>query len=233
MSAKKTKPKIKAKTLQSSDDKPKAIFDKKKRKKVEKVVVEEEEEGHNMEEEEEVTKKKGKQAKGKETSSKINSSAALKQNEDKPPLKSILKNSKSVESHVTLKMKGSKKSVVESKAVEKDDEEEDDDDDDDDDGDDGEVFLHGFSSADESSDDDDDEKPDEAEIDLDHLPTIAKDDISVMKKLDKAKKQTVSVIFAAIQSAESRDINSTLSLPSRRKARYTLVAYLTVSTKTK
>jgi nucleolar protein 15 len=50
-------------------------------------------------------------------------------------------------------------------------------------------YLKGFSDdGEDSSDDDDDEGVDSAPIDLGKLPTIAKDDETVKRKLDKAKK---------------------------------------------
>ncbi|EJU04940.1 RNA-binding domain-containing protein [Dacryopinax primogenitus] len=47
--------------------------------------------------------------------------------------------------------------------------------------------LHGFTSGEDSSDDDDD--VDAEPIDLGKLPTIAKDDATIKRRLDKAKKQ--------------------------------------------
>ncbi|KZT53263.1 hypothetical protein CALCODRAFT_440369 [Calocera cornea HHB12733] len=47
--------------------------------------------------------------------------------------------------------------------------------------------LHGFSSGSDSSDEDDD--VDTAPIDIGKLPTIAKDDATIKRKLEKAKKQ--------------------------------------------
>ncbi|KAI5119419.1 hypothetical protein M0805_009870 [Coniferiporia weirii] len=53
-----------------------------------------------------------------------------------------------------------------------------------------EVLLHGFSSESDSSDEDDD--VDNAPIDVGKLPTIAKDDATVKRKLEKAKKRAVN-----------------------------------------
>ncbi|KAH8117998.1 hypothetical protein DFH11DRAFT_1503668 [Phellopilus nigrolimitatus] len=52
-----------------------------------------------------------------------------------------------------------------------------------------EVLLHGFSSESDSSDEDED--LDGAAVDVGKLPTIAKDDATVKRKLEKAKKQAV------------------------------------------
>ncbi|KDQ24618.1 hypothetical protein PLEOSDRAFT_1013631, partial [Pleurotus ostreatus PC15] len=51
------------------------------------------------------------------------------------------------------------------------------------------THLHGFSSSDDDSSDDDDMDVEPVGIDVGKLPTIAKDDESVKRKLDKAKKQ--------------------------------------------
>ncbi|KAF9496829.1 hypothetical protein BDN71DRAFT_1445783 [Pleurotus eryngii] len=51
------------------------------------------------------------------------------------------------------------------------------------------THLHGFSSSDNDSSDDDDMDVEPVGIDVGKLPTIAKDDESVKRKLDKAKKQ--------------------------------------------
>lgn len=58
-----------------------------------------------------------------------------------------------------------------------------------------EVLLHGFSSESDSSDEDDDDGVDKAPIDVGKLPTVAKDDASVKRKLEWAKKQAVSENF--------------------------------------
>ena len=50
--------------------------------------------------------------------------------------------------------------------------------------------LHGFSSDEDSSDDD--AAPDIPGVDVDKLPTIAKDDATVKRKLEKAKREPVS-----------------------------------------
>lgn len=60
------------------------------------------------------------------------------------------------------------------------------------------THLHGFSSSDDdSSDEDDDMGVEPVGIDVGKLPTIAKDDESVKRKLDKAKKQPVSQVPCA------------------------------------
>jgi nucleolar protein 15 len=48
--------------------------------------------------------------------------------------------------------------------------------------------LHGFSTDEDSSDEESDASP---EFDMGKLPTIAKDDETVKRKLDKAKRQPV------------------------------------------
>ena len=53
-----------------------------------------------------------------------------------------------------------------------------------------EILLHGFSSESDSSDEESD-GVDDAPVDLGKLPTIAKDDLTVQKKLERAKKQPV------------------------------------------
>ena len=60
-------------------------------------------------------------------------------------------------------------------------------------GDEEEILLHGFSSESDSSDEDDD--VDTAPVDMGKLPTIAKDDATVKRRLEKAKKQAVSSVF--------------------------------------
>ena len=57
-------------------------------------------------------------------------------------------------------------------------------------GSDSSVLLHGFSSESDSSDEDED--VDGPALDVGKLPTVAKDDASVKRKLEKAKKQPVS-----------------------------------------
>ncbi len=54
-----------------------------------------------------------------------------------------------------------------------------------------EILLHGFSSESDSSDEDDDDGVDDAPVDVGKLPTIARDDASVKRRLEKAKKQAV------------------------------------------
>lgn len=53
-----------------------------------------------------------------------------------------------------------------------------------------EVLLHGFSSESDSSDEEDD-GVDSAPIDVAKLPTVAKDDTSVARKLERAKRKAV------------------------------------------
>jgi nucleolar protein 15 len=53
--------------------------------------------------------------------------------------------------------------------------------------------LYGFSSDDDSSDEDDLTGPGPVDIDVAGLPTIAKDDATVKRKLEKAKWQPVSM----------------------------------------
>ncbi|CAE6450310.1 unnamed protein product [Rhizoctonia solani] len=51
-----------------------------------------------------------------------------------------------------------------------------------------ETHLQGFSTDEDSSDDDGDDAPQLPGIDLTKLPTVAKDDVTVKRRLDKAKK---------------------------------------------
>ncbi|KIY44076.1 RNA-binding domain-containing protein [Fistulina hepatica ATCC 64428] len=51
-------------------------------------------------------------------------------------------------------------------------------------------YLHGFSSDDEDSSDEEPEQG--ADVDVGSLPIVAKDDVSVRKRLDKAKKQPLT-----------------------------------------
>ncbi|CAE6349163.1 unnamed protein product [Rhizoctonia solani] len=51
--------------------------------------------------------------------------------------------------------------------------------------------LQGFSTDEDSSDDDRDDAPELPGIDLTKLPTVAKDDATVKRRLDKAKKEPV------------------------------------------
>jgi nucleolar protein 15 len=62
-----------------------------------------------------------------------------------------------------------------------------------DDGSDDNVHLHGFSTDDDedSSDDDGDAEMDAPALDVGKLPTVAKDDATVKRKLDQAKKENV------------------------------------------
>lgn len=64
------------------------------------------------------------------------------------------------------------------------------------DGSDGEVdHLHGFSTDEDSSDEEFDAGDTSTGIDLKRLPTIAKDDETVKRKLEKAKRQPVRSSF--------------------------------------
>ncbi|KAG8691113.1 hypothetical protein FRC11_006686 [Ceratobasidium sp. 423] len=58
-------------------------------------------------------------------------------------------------------------------------------------GDDEETHIQGFSTDEDSSDDDRDEAPELPGIDLAKLPAVAKDDATVRRRLDKAKKEPV------------------------------------------
>jgi nucleolar protein 15 len=58
------------------------------------------------------------------------------------------------------------------------------------------VHLYGFSTDEDSSDDDldvDDDDDDEAVLDVGSLPTIARDDATVKRKLERAKRNPVRV----------------------------------------
>lgn len=64
------------------------------------------------------------------------------------------------------------------------------------DSDDEDVHLHGFSTDDDDSSDEEDEMDFESSaFDVSKLPTIAKDDATVKRKLDKAKRQPVCLLF--------------------------------------
>ena len=60
------------------------------------------------------------------------------------------------------------------------------------------VYLHGFSTDEDSSDDED--IPEPAPVDVQKLPTVMKDDQSVKKRLDKAKKRPVSRRIPSLSS---------------------------------
>jgi len=67
---------------------------------------------------------------------------------------------------------------------------------DEDDGDeDEEEMIHGFSTDDDDSSDDEDLAVEPAGVDVGKLPTVAKDDATVKRKLEKAKREPVSVLF--------------------------------------
>jgi nucleolar protein 15 len=56
------------------------------------------------------------------------------------------------------------------------------------------VHLYGFSTDEDSSDDDLD-VDEEAALDVGSLPTVARDDATVKRKLEKAKRKPVRVSF--------------------------------------
>jgi nucleolar protein 15 len=62
-----------------------------------------------------------------------------------------------------------------------------------------EVYLHGFSSDDQNSSDEEDLGDEVPPIDVQKLPTIAKDDKAVKQKLDKAKRQPVCLDFIDVE----------------------------------
>lgn len=85
--------------------------------------------------------------------------------------------------------------------------------------------LHGFSTDDDDSSDEEDAMHYEPEgLDLAKLPTIAKDDFTVKRKLEKAKREPVSIITLA----SIRQNLIPFFFPLRRKIKVlsTLVAYL-------
>lgn len=93
-----------------------------------------------------------------------------------------------------------------------------------------EVHLRGFSSGSDSSDDDED--VDEAPpLDVSKLPTIAKDDETVRRRLEKAKKQPVSIQTVIYP----RDLRVSNRFCNRRKTVVfcTSDVFLTDSTKKK
>ncbi|KAG9096103.1 hypothetical protein FRC06_009046 [Ceratobasidium sp. 370] len=53
-----------------------------------------------------------------------------------------------------------------------------------------ETHIRGFSSDEDSSDEDDDEAPEIPGVDVSKLPTIAKDDVTVKRKLERAKNES-------------------------------------------
>lgn len=63
-------------------------------------------------------------------------------------------------------------------------------------GEDAEVHLHGFSTDDDDSSDEEGGMDFEASsLDITKLPTVAKDDAIVKRKLDKAKRQPVRILL--------------------------------------
>ena len=57
------------------------------------------------------------------------------------------------------------------------------------------VHLYGFSTDEDSSDDDLD-VDDEAVLDVGTLPTVARDDATIKRKLERAKRNPVRVSFS-------------------------------------
>ena len=97
--------------------------------------------------------------------------------------------------------------------------------------DDEDVHLHGFSTDDDDSSDEDDAMDDEpSAFDVSKLPTIAKDDATVKRKLEKAKRQPVHLCFLPIAFTGLTILN----LPYRLKIAvfFTLVVYRMDSMKT-
>lgn len=58
-----------------------------------------------------------------------------------------------------------------------------------------EVHLQGFSTDDDDSSDEDEMDQEPSAFDVEKLPTIAKDDATVKRKLDKAKRTPVRGVF--------------------------------------
>lgn len=56
-----------------------------------------------------------------------------------------------------------------------------------------EIPLHGLSSDDDDSSDED--EPEQEPVDVEKLPTIAKDDANVKRRLEKAKRSPVRPLF--------------------------------------
>lgn len=59
------------------------------------------------------------------------------------------------------------------------------------------THLQGFSTDEDSSDDDGDDAPEIPGVDISKLPTVAKDDATVKRKLERAKRDPVSVFVYA------------------------------------
>ena len=85
-----------------------------------------------------------------------------------------------------------KKKVVVEEEAEDDNEPENDEEEDE------EVHLHGFSTDEDSSDEENDMDDEPSAFDVAKLPTIAKDDATVKKKLEKAKRKPVCILFFSI-----------------------------------
>jgi len=75
------------------------------------------------------------------------------------------------------------------------------------------VHLHGFSTDEEDSSDDDAMDDEPTDFDMGKLPTIAKDDETVKRKLEKAKRQPVR----DLSQARSCTVKWYLTTTSRRK----------------
>ncbi len=91
------------------------------------------------------------------------------------------------------------------------------------------IPLHGLSSEDEDSsdDDDDDFQGDGPAVDVAKLPTIAKDDATVRRKLEKAKMKRTQVCISHNQSFPANSKSS-----KKNGASSFWVAYRTVFTRT-
>jgi hypothetical protein len=91
------------------------------------------------------------------------------------------------------------------------------------------VHLHGFSTDDGDSSDEADAMEDEpSALDVRKLPTIAKDDATVKRKLDKAKRQLVCLAFHYFSYLTILYSSCRPTIP----ASFILVVYPTGSTKT-
>lgn len=112
------------------------------------------------------------------------------------PTPTSISRPRSLQSGTVMMMgKKSKKSVPEpeSSSAEEDDDGDQDEDDDD--------HLHGFSTDDDDSSDEEDPMDDEpSAFDVGKLPTIAKDDATVKRKLEKAQRQPVRLFISLIKN---------------------------------
>jgi len=79
---------------------------------------------------------------------------------------------------------------------------------DEDDGDGEGAHLHGFSTDEDSSDEESDLGGEPMELDIGKLPTISKDDETVKRKLEKAKRQPVRVFPPSFLSSPYADSGS-------------------------